>query len=219
MKINLQLDNLFPKFDKLQKIFGDKSLNSVYGAGCINKPDLFFIFMNPTGKNVSSDKKWKGLQAPWLGTKNIRKLFYKIGIISKDIFDQIYGMNLSTWSPEFCLDLYSKLAKDKIYITNLAKCTQIDARPLHNNIFKEYLELIYEEIDRIQPQKIICFGNQVSSILLGKNIKVSDYNKNKFEELTIKNKIYKIYPVFYPVGQGMRNMDKAIARIKNISNL
>jgi len=51
----------------------------------------------------------------------------------------------------------------------------------------------------IQPKKIICFGNQVSSILLGKNIKVSDYQKDEHEEINIKNKTYKIYPSFYPV--------------------
>jgi hypothetical protein len=39
---------------------------------------------------------------------------------------------------------------------------------------------------------------------------------DEYEELKIKNKIYKVYPTFYPVWQGMRNMDKAILRIKNI---
>ena len=108
-------------------------------------------------------------------------------------------MKANDWSPEFSLDLYKKLAQDKIYITNLAKCTQTDARPLHDKVFKEYLELIYQEIDIIQPKKIVCFGNQVSSILLGKNIKVSEYQTVECEELKIKNKIYKVYPTFYPV--------------------
>lgn len=216
MKIELQLQKLFEKFDNLQKKFWDQRLNSIYGAWCTKKPDLFLIFMNPTGKNIASDKNRSWLQAPRLGTKNIWKLFSKIGLISESIFDKIYWMKTIDRKPDFCLDIYTWLAKDKIYITNLAKCTQMDARHLHDNVFKEYLELIYQEIEIINPRKIICFGNQVSSILLGKNIKVSDYQKYEYEKLKIKNKTYKIYPSFYPVWQGMRNMDKAIMRIKNI---
>lgn len=217
--MEIQLNNLLDKFDDLQKKFWDKNLNSIYGAWCTKKPDIFFIFMNPTGKNIASDKNRSWLQAPRLWTKNIRKLFSKIGIISEDIFDKIYSMKAIDRKSDFCLDLYTWLAKDKIYITNLAKCTQMDARHLHDSVFKEYLELIHREIDIINPRKIICFGNQVSSILLGKNIKVSEYQKDEYEELKIKNKTYKIYPSFYPVWQGMRNMDKAVIRIKNIINI
>lgn len=219
MPINkLQLEKLFNSFDKLQKKFWDKNLNSIYWAWCIRQPDIFFIFMNPTWKNISADKKWQWLQAPRLGTKNIWKLFHKIWLITSGIFDQLSSMKALDRTPDFCMDLYERLAKDSIYITNLAKCTQSDARHLHDSVFKEYLELIYQEIDAIQPRKIVCFGNQVSSILLGKNIKVSDYQKDEFEQLKIKDKIYDIFPSFYPVWQGMRNMDKAIFRIKIIIN-
>lgn len=216
--MDLQLTSLFNSFDSLQKQFGDKKLSTIYGAWCINKPNLFLIFMNPTGKNISADKKWIWLKAPRLGTKNIWKLFKQSWIISEAIFDKIYWMQTTERTPQFCLDIYRNLSKNKIYITNLAKCTQIDARPLHNNIFKEYLELIYQEIEIIQPKRIITFGNQVSSILLWKNIKVSDYTKNEYEELQLKNKAYKVYPTFYPVWQGMRNMDKAITRLLAFSS-
>jgi hypothetical protein len=56
----------------------------------------------------------------------------------------------------------------------------------------------------------------VSSILLWKNIKVSDYVGDKYETLIIGKKKYKVYPTFYPVGQGTRNMPLAIERIKKI---
>jgi uracil-DNA glycosylase len=117
---------------------------------------------------------------------------------------------------EFAETLYLHIAKKNIYITNLAKCTQADARPLKDNIFKDYLAYTLEELAILQPKHIITFGNQVSSILLGKPIKVSDYKKKEYEIISIKKKTYKVYPVFYPVGQGMRNMPAAIARIKEI---
>lgn len=52
-----------------------------------------------------------------------------------------------------------------------------------------------------------------------KNIKTPKYKKDEYEEIEIKNKTYRVYSIFYPVWQGMRNMDKAVTRIKNISNL
>ncbi|MDD3156251.1 MAG: uracil-DNA glycosylase family protein [Candidatus Pacebacteria bacterium] len=104
--------------------------------------------------------------------------------------------------------VYQKVKDKSIYITNLSKATQTDAKPLSNNVFEAYLDLFFEEIDIIKPKTIISFGNQVSSVLLNKNIKVSEYRK-KNEKLTIKGSDYKVYPVYYPVGQGMRNIKKA----------
>ena len=43
------------------------------------------LFMNPTGKNIASDKSWKGRKSPWLGTKNIWGLFYKVGLLYEDV--------------------------------------------------------------------------------------------------------------------------------------
>ena len=172
--------------------------------------------MNPTGKNVSAVKGWKGIRAPRLGTKNVRKIFYASGIISKATFEKIQGMKADEWSEGFSEKLYQEIAKKKVYITNLAKCTQIDARPLKDKVFKDYLGYTLEELALLQPRHIITLGNQVSSILLGRPIKVSEYKKNEYETLIIDNKKYKVYPTFYPVGQGTRNMPSAIERIKRI---
>lgn len=42
--------------------------------------------MNPTGKNVASYDGWKGLKAPWIGTKNIWNLFYNLNLLDGKIF-------------------------------------------------------------------------------------------------------------------------------------
>lgn len=210
-----QVEHLHKKFDELQKIYGDKNLNSIYGAGEINNPSVMFVFMNPTGKNVSSLKGWNGLRAPWLGTKNIWNIFKDLNLIDENIFNKINLLKQNEWTEDFSNDVYKNIESKNIYITNLAKCTQIDARPLKDSIFKEYLDLIYEEIEFIKPQKIITFGNQVSSILLNKKISVSNYLEKEFEKLKIQNS-FSVYPVYYPVGQGRRNQPIAIIRIKKI---
>jgi uracil-DNA glycosylase len=171
--------------------------------------------MNPTAKNVSANPSWSGIRAPWLGTKNIWKMFNKLNLITPKEFDFIQNAKIDEWTPQFSESLYTTLSNNKIYVSNLAKCTQPDARPLRDSIFKNYLSNIYKEISLINPQKIVTFGNQVSSILLGKPIKVSNYENNS-EILILDKKLLAIYPTFYPVGQGMRNMDKAVNRIKKL---
>jgi len=103
----------------------------------------------------------------------------------------------------------------KIYITNLGKCTQIDARPLSDKVLRKYLELLYKEIQIVKPKKIIVFGNQVSSIFLNKKICVKSVRKEEFE-IEIDKNVYPVYSVFYPIGNGMRNIDLAVEDIKYI---
>lgn len=216
MEVKLQLDHLKKDVDKLQKLHGNPKLSAIYGAGCIREPKILFLFMNPTAKNISSSPDWKGLKAPWIGTKNIWKLFNSLGIINNLIFEKIQNGSSDIWNYDFAFSVYDELNKKSVYVTNLAKCTQDDARALKNKIFKDYLENTLEEICAINPLKIISFGNQVSSILLNKKIQVSNYKGNKKEILKLKNKIFDVFPVYYPIGQGMRNIDKSISRINSI---
>ena len=213
--MKLQIEHLKKAADKLQKKYGSKKHHSIYGAGKISNPDILFLFMNPTAKNLSADPNWKGLRAPWIGTKNIWKMFRALNLLDEKIFNKIDNKE-NIWNENFSENLYSQLSKKSLYITNLAKCTQIDARALKNEVFKNYLQNTLEEIYSVNPALIISFGNQVSSILLNKNIKVSEYSNGQSEILTIKDKKFRVHPVYYPVGQGMRNLHKAIKRIKNI---
>lgn len=214
--MQLQLDHLYKHREKLQQQHGEKSLFAVHGAGCIDKPNICFVFMNPTGKNISAVKWWEWIRAPRLGTKNVRKIFFASGILSKKTFEQIQKMKSDKWTEKFAEQLYQEIAQKKVYITNLAKCTQADARPLKDKVFKDYLVYTQKELALLQPKHIITLGNQVSSILLGKPIKVSEYTKKEYESLTIEKQTYRVYPTFYPVGQGMRNMPAAIKRIQEI---
>lgn len=208
-----QVEKLHIKYDKLQKKYWSKNLDAIYWCGCINNPKICFIFMNPTWKNISSSRNWKWLKAPWLWTKNTWKLFYKLWIISEDLQNQILNKKNEEWDYDFSKKVYKSIEKDNYYISNLSKATQDDAKPLNNLEFKEYIPLMLEEIDIIKPQIIITFWNQVSSLLLNDNkISVSQTRKQSYN-LNINNNLYKVYPVYYPVWQWMRNMPKAIEDI------
>ena len=110
----------------------------------------------------------------------------------------------------FFIDIFNKF-----FITNLGKCTQIDARPLPDSVYKEYLHLLEKEIEIINPKVIVLFGNQVSSIVLNEKISVSQCRKKEFKK-EINDKTYKCYSVFYPVGNGRFNIGKSIEDINYI---
>ena len=209
----IRLEDLKDQYDKLQMKYGAKELKAIYNGGCINNPDICFIFMNPTGKNIASNPNWKGRRLPWIGTKNIWKLFYNLDLLDEKIYEEIQKRKPQDWDESFADLVYESVEKHKYFITNLGKCTQTDARILPNSVYTEYLELLLKEIEIINPKIIITFGNQVSSIVLNQNISVSKCRKQRFVK-NIEGKEYKIYPVYYPIGNGMMNIDKAIEDIK-----
>lgn len=172
--------------------------------------------MNPTGRNVSTHAGWTGLHAPWLGTKSAWGLFFKLKFLSAANYKLTQTLRAGEWTEAFANVLYRELSKHGVYVTNLAKCTQDDARHLSNGTFKKYLASTRKEIFLVQPKKVVLFGNQVSSILLGKPVKVSSYKGVQSETLEIESVHFRAYPVYYPVGQGQRNMPLAVERIKRV---
>lgn len=213
----MKLEDLRPEYDRLQLKYGDATLDSIYNGGCRKNPDIMFVFMNPTGRNIASAKSWTGPKSPWIGTKNIWDLFDAVDLIDRDLYREIKNKKGSEWTVDFAERVYRDVEKHRFFINNLGKCTQIDARPLPDSVYLEYLDLLKTEITIVDPKVIILFGNQVSSIVLGQNISVSKTRKTEFP-LTIDGKTYRCFPVFYPVGNGRFNIDKSIEDINWIKD-
>ena len=55
-------------------------------------------------------------------------------LILPDIYNQIKAIKGSDWTQQFAKIVYDNVAKHKYFITNLGKCTQIDARPLSDGV-------------------------------------------------------------------------------------
>lgn len=202
-------DDLIIGFDKLQEKFGSKSRNAVYGGGCEKEPEFCLVFINPTAKNIATSKDWKGIRRQWLGTKLIWDFLTKAKLFDEKLNSQIQIMKPNEWTEKFCERVYDEVEKRKLYITNLAKCTQDDARELPDSVFREYKQLFLQEMKFVRPKKIILFGNQVSSIVLDKKISVSQ-NRRVVHTLDLGDEKFVCYAVFYPVGNGRFNMPKAI---------
>lgn len=208
----MSLESLKIEYDKMQQIYGDKRLKSINFGGCEKNPDICFVFMNPTSKNIASDPSWNGIRAPWIGTKNIWDLFVVTDLFDTEIYNEIKSKKANEWDKAFAEKVYSEVSKNNIFITNLGKCTQIDARPIPNSVYEKYLTLLEREIEIVNPKVIILFGNQVSSVFLKEKISVSSCRKKEFIK-NINGKEYKCYSIFYPVGNGRFNIDKSIEDI------
>lgn len=208
----MDLEDLKNEYEIMQQQYGDKNLKSINFGGCEKNPDICFVFMNPTSKNIASDPSWKGIRAPWIGTKNIWDLFVAINMFDTDIYNEIKSKKAKDWNIEFAERVYNEVKRNKMFITNLGKCTQIDARPIQNTVYEEYLNLLEKEIEIINPKVIVLFGNQVSTVFLKEKISVSQCRKKEYIK-NINGKEYKCYPIFYPVGNGRFNIDKSIEDI------
>lgn len=208
------MEKLNKIYDSLQLQYGSKDLNSVYGYGAFS-PDIALVFMNPTKRNIATSKSWQGLKAQWLGTKEIWSFLWKCGLFSGDMLLQIKEKSPKDWTPSFCEEVYNEVKRNKLWITNLAKCSQDDARPLPDEIFLNYTDLLKQELALVKPKKIFFFGNQVASLMLGQPITVSTARKNSFQ-LEIAGHIYDCYAIYYPVGNGRFNQPKAIEDIRKI---
>ena len=207
--IYMNLEDLNLIYDKMQKKYGARELDSVYGGGCVFEPNVCFVFMNPTGRNIASSKDWHGPKYPWIGTKNVWNIFYQLDLLDQDLYEDIRKIKGKDWDVSFALKVYENVKKHRYFFTNLCKCTQIDARALSDAVLKKYLFLLKKEISIIKPKVVILFGNQVSSIVLGKKIAVSEVRRKKFLK-KIDGVVYTFYAVYYPVGNGRFNLDKAI---------
>ena len=58
MEIKMTLNELNEKYDEMQYKYGDPKLKSIFYGGCMETPDICFVFMNPTGKNIASYPEW-----------------------------------------------------------------------------------------------------------------------------------------------------------------
>lgn len=208
----MKLENLKKEYEKMQQIYGDKALKSINFGGCTENPDICFVFMNPTSKNIASNPLWNGIRAPWVGTKNIWDLFVATNLFDINIYNEIKSKKANEWNKEFADKVYDEVKKNKLFITNLGKCTQVDARPIQNSVYEKYLSLLEREIEIVDPKVIVLFGNQVSTVFLKEKISVSQCRKIEFIK-NINGKEYKCYAIFYPIGNGRFNINKSIEDI------
>jgi len=221
------LDEVWKYVNQLnRKHFPDNRLMPILGNGKTFRPKVMFMFINPTARNISLRKEWKGPRFPFIGTKQVWRVFHKAGLFDDMLMEEIE--HSSDWSIEFTNQVLGFLQNKGFYLTNVVKCTEYDATLPNSKKIKLFLPLLMKEIEIVQPEYIVTFGLIPFERLTGKKIKLSehylDINKNKklkFYELKINSfkttsKI-KVIPCYFPVGRG--NPRRAVEILKMVNAL
>lgn len=193
----------------------------VLGGGDTNKPKMMFVFINPTIRNISSDKGWKGPRFPFIGTKNIWKVFNKAGLLSDELLAEIMDKS-PRWSVDLAKAVLKSLKGRKIYLTNIVKWTGPDAALPNAEKIRLFLPVLHNEIELIKPQYIVAFGLLPFEGLTRKKIKLSEYYNRISKKhvlavypIQVGNFRTNVIPCYFPVGRGRPKQAIELLRLAN----
>ncbi|NLY77923.1 MAG: uracil-DNA glycosylase [Tissierellia bacterium] len=100
------------------------------------------------------------------------------------------------------------IRKDDIYITNSVKFRPTKTNPKTGRLsnrpptikeIDDFRDLIYEEVDIIQPKIIVTLGNTSLKSIFNDNTKIGDVH-GKLLSVEIRSKEYKVFPLYHPAA-------------------
>ncbi len=213
------LEQLWSHVNELnKKYFPNNNLMPILGNGKTLKPKVMFVFINPTKRNISSDPQWKGPRFPFIGTKQIWRIFHRAGLFDDELMNKI---NISSdWSLDFTNNVLRFLQQKEFYITNIVKWTGHDATLPDSEKINIFLPTLEKEIELVKPEYIVTFGLIPFERLVKQKIKLRDYyskviNNKKLRFYSFKSS--KIIPCYFPVGRG--DPKKAVEILKLVNDL
>jgi len=215
------LDELWEHVSELnRKSFPGHELQPILGGGKTINPKFMFVFINPTSANISSGKGWKGPRFPFIGTKQVWRVFHNAGILDRRLMDGINSDH--NWSLEFTDEILSFLKKKDIYLTNIVKWTGQDATLPDSEKIRLFLPVLKREIEIISPEYVITFGLIPFERLTGQKIKLADYyseamksGRLKHFDLQVDSVKTKVIPCYFPVGRGDPKRATEILKLVN----
>lgn len=202
------LEELWNYTGELSKThFPDNDLMPILGGGKEKNPKLMIVFINPTIRNISSDRNWNGPRFPFIGRKRPWDIFYDIGLFDAGLMYRI--KNTSYWSLDLTEKVLRFMRNNGLYFTNLVKNTGHNADLPNAKQIKLYLPILLREIELVGPEYIIAFGSMVIKALTKQSIKLFEYyeslqrtNKVMILEIKTSSGNFKVVPCYYPIGRG-----------------
>ncbi|OGC44836.1 hypothetical protein A2V54_02340 [candidate division WWE3 bacterium RBG_19FT_COMBO_53_11] len=180
-----------------------------------------FVFINPTARNTSSDRNWKGPRYPFIGTKSVWRVFHRAGFLTDSLISRIEEN--PEWSVEFASELEGFLRERGLYLTNLVKWTGPDGSLPDRKKVDLFLPLAVREIEIVAPKYVVAFGSLPYRYLTGRAIKLGDHYDQivrqglQPEEVQIGLAKTKVIPCYFPVGRG--NPQRAVEILKRVNLL
>ncbi|MDP1710661.1 MAG: uracil-DNA glycosylase family protein [candidate division WWE3 bacterium] len=204
-----------------RKHFPNHRLAPILGGGQTRNPEVMFVFINPTVRNISSDPAWEGPRFPFIGTRQIWRVFHRAGLFDDSLISKIEEN--SPWPIELAVEVEEFLRKEGFYLTNLVKWTGLDGSLPDRKKIALFLPLLVKEVEIVAPKRIVTFGSSPFEHLTGQKIKLGDYFSQisrhglQSQEVLIGSTKVEDIPCYFPVGRG--NPTRAVEILKLLKDL
>ncbi len=217
------LDELWALVDELnRRCFPENRLRPILGGGRTCRPKVMFVFINPTGRNIGSDTEWQGPRFPFIGTKQVWRIFHRAGLFDDGLME--YINHNREWSLEFTDRVLSFLKRKSFYLTNLVKWTGRDATLPDSEKIRLFLPILEKEIEIVHPRYIVAFGLLPFESIAKRKIRLGEYYAEVKRtkrlipfEVRLGQATRKVIPCYFPVGRG--NPEKAVELLRLVDSL
>lgn len=179
-------------------------LASIYGGGAADRPDWGLVFINPTGRNISSRPGWSGPRFPFIGTGRIWRFLAEAGLLADRVVDRLPARP-ADWSPAVASRLEGDLVRAGLYLTNVVKATAPDSRLPSLAEVDRYRRLLDDELDLVRPRLTVAFGVLAYRSLTGRTIRLADAYDRQLAGSSIvagSRRGLPVAPCYFPVGRG-----------------
>lgn len=208
------LRSLWRHIDQIDKDnFPGSGLTPIYGGGREKNPDFMFVFINPTHRNISSEPSWTGQRFPFIGTKQVWRVFHKAGFFDEGLLSYIESN--PRWSVGFTDKVRDFLDSNSLYLSNVVKSTGADAALPDSAKINLFLPALKREIEIVKPKYIVAMGLIPFERLTGRKIKLADYHLESLakgrlgtfkvsfgENDSLRYAFTGVIPCYFPVGRG-----------------
>ena len=187
--------------------FPESNLKPILGGGQSRRPRVMFVFINPTYRNISANPAWTGPRYPFIGTREVWRIFHRAGFLPNNLLEKIENFN--PWPVELAQELEVFLKKDSWYLTNLVKWTGEDSSLPDQTKISLFRPLLLKEIELVKPRYIVAFGLLPFRHLTGEQIRMGDYYEKvkatghlptyPLQEASLPGQVI---PCYFPVGRG-----------------
>ena len=183
-----------------------RNFRHVPGGGCWDRPEVMFVFINPTVRNISAHADWPGIRFPFAGKPKLWHILAEAGLISADVPQQ---MALLGHTPPMVEGLIAAAREARLYLTNAVKCVDDGSNlPAADRVAAGW-PLLQHEIALVRPRLIVALGLIPFGALTGLSVRLADQlwdaeqgQINLYPSRPIEGRSYPVYPCYFPTGRG-----------------
>lgn len=183
-----------------------RNYRHVPGGGCVDQPDVMFIFINPTVRNISAHADWIGPRFPFAGKPKLWQILAESGFVRADLPQDMLMLGPT---PEMVEVLIAETQRQRLYLTNAVKCVDTGSNlPTAARVAAAW-SFLQHEIALIRPKLIVTFGLIPFRQLTSMDIRLADQLWETqggscpfFPSQPIAGESYSVFPCYFPTGRG-----------------